>query len=304
MITIIGSLNMDLVTYTERMPKIGETVIGREFKQNPGGKGANQASAVAKLGAPVNLLGCVGADEMGRAMLDSLQEAGVDVSGVARQAESATGIAAITVDGDGNNYIVVAPGANGRLSPEHIREARTVIAASEIIVAQLEIPLETVRFSLKLAKELGKITILNPAPAVELTPEILRLIDFIIPNEIEASFLTGIKIIDRESAISAAKALCAMGPRHTLITLGKQGAVFYGPEGVVFRQAFPVNAKDSTAAGDAFVAGFTVAWLEGKGPRQSLDYACAAGALTTTKMGAQTALPTAREVGIFLSNSV
>jgi ribokinase len=191
MITVIGSLNMDLVTYVTRLPQTGETLIGKDFKQIPGGKGANQADAIAKLGVSVRMLGGVGDDSLGKTLLGSLQRDGVDISQIAIFEGISTGIATINVDDDGNNFIVVTPGANYRFLPESVPSIHEALIDSDFIVTQLEIPLETVKYSLKLAKEHGKTTILNPAPACELDDTLLSYVDILIPNETELELLSG-----------------------------------------------------------------------------------------------------------------
>jgi ribokinase len=216
---------MDLVTYVTRMPQIGETVIGKDFKQMPGGKGANQADAIARLGTPVRMLGGVGEDALGKALLTSLHKDGVDVSQIENFTDCSTGIAAITVDDAGNNCIIVTPGANYRFLAERVENSKTAIAESEFIVTQLEIPMETVSYALQLAKKLGKTTILNPAPACELDDVLLSNVDILIPNETELELLSG-KPLHSETAIPFAMAVAAL----TVTKKGAQSSLPYRRE--------------------------------------------------------------------------
>jgi ribokinase len=299
-ITVIGSLNMDLVTYVTRHPKIGETIMGKEFKQIPGGKGANQADAIAKLGVPVKMLGCVGDDMMSEVLLTALQQDGVDISKIERFNDVSTGIAAITVDSDGQNCIVVTPGANYRFLAEHIHNIQETINDSNIIVAQLEIPLETVRHSLGLAKKLGKTTILNPAPAFNLDDEFLVCVDILIPNETELEHLSGVSISNETEIITAARILIQKGVKNVIVTLGEKGCIYVGSDRISTFPAYQVNVIDTTAAGDSFIGAIAVALSEGKTMEEAIHFAMAVAALTVTKMGAQSSLPYRNEVDALL----
>jgi ribokinase len=299
-ITVIGSLNMDLVSYVTRMPLTGETVIGKDFKQAPGGKGANQADAIAKLGAPVRMLGGVGDDALGKALLTSLHKDGVDISQIESFTDCPTGIATITVDDKGNNCIVVTPGANYRFLAERIENSKAAIAASAIIVTQLEIPVETVRYSLGLAKELGKTTLLNPAPACPLDDALLSTVDLLIPNEAELEFLSGAPARTEVELSAAARRLLNRGAKAVIVTLGEKGCLYVNPEHVRIFEAYKVDAVDTTAAGDSFIGGLAVALSEGKTIEAAISFATAVAALTVTKQGAQSSLPYRHEVEEFL----
>jgi ribokinase len=301
-ITVIGSLNMDLVTYVTRLPKIGETIMGKEFKQVPGGKGANQADAIAKLGVPVKMLGCVGEDIMSEMLLASLQQDGVDISKIERFNDVSTGIAAITVDSDGRNCIVVTPGANYRFLVEHIQKNQKVISESDILVSQLEIPLETVRHSLGLAKKLGKTTILNPAPAFDLDDDFLACVDILIPNETELEQLSGIAIRSETDTIVAAQLLIQKGVTDVIVTLGEKGCMYVGSDKISTFPAHQVDVVDTTAAGDSFVGAIAVALSEGKNIEEAINFARVVAALTVTKMGAQSSLPYRHEVEALIFN--
>lgn len=300
MITVIGSLNMDLVAYAKRIPKIGETVIGKDFKQIPGGKGANQADAIAKLGIPVKMLGCVGDDMMGETLLASLHKDGVDISHIFRSEKTSTGIATIAVDDEGNNTIVVVPGANYKLTPDHIQDMTKIIMDSDIIVTQLEIPLETVKFSLETAKKFGKTTILNPAPACQLDDSLLSCVDLLIPNETELQLLTGGSLLNEEEIVKAARIMIARGVKEVIVTIGKRGCVYVNSQDARSFQAYNVDAIDTTAAGDSFIGGIAGALSEGKTMEAAIDFAMAVAALTVTKRGAQDALPYRHEVEEFM----
>jgi ribokinase len=296
MITVIGSLNMDLVTYTGRMPVMGETIMGKSFRQIPGGKGANQADAIAKLGAKVKMIGCVGRDGMGSTLLASLQKDGVDV-GYVREVEGvATGIAAITVDGAANNCIIVVPGANNALSPGHLLAAQEAIENSDVVVAQLEVPLETVKYGLEMAKRLGKLTILNPAPAVPLQDAFLSLVDILVPNDTELELLSGIRVKTGEELQKAAQLLLDKGIKELIVTLGSKGCLHINRSASTLYPAYQVAAVDTTAAGDSFIGGISTAISEGKSLQEAIAFATAVGALTVTREGAQSSLPCRDEV--------
>jgi ribokinase len=300
MIAVAGSLNMDLVTYVSRMPKTGETIRGSRFKQIPGGKGANQADAIAKLGLAVKMIGCVGEDDIGEALLLSLSSDGVDISNVSKITGVSTGIAAITVDGEGNNCIAVVPGANDELGISHITSALEAIKEADVVVVQLEVPLDTVSFVLKEAKRFGKITILNPAPALELPRELFTYIDLLVPNDTELEILSGISIEDEKSLLNAANHLLREGVNELIVTLGDKGCIHVNRQGFTQYEAYKVKAIDTTAAGDSFIGAMAVALSEGKPYEEAIPFAAAVGALTVTREGAQSSLPLRSEVEAFI----
>ena len=304
-ILVIGSLNMDLGIMTERIPRIGETVRGEGFFTTPGGKGANQAAAAAKLGGSVAMLGCVGNDAFGLQLMDSLRQSGVDTSHILRHEMLPTGVAMILVErGDciapGDNCIVIAPGANGALSPEDIRRNAALFAQCKVVVLQLEIPLETVRAAMRLAKAYGKTVLLNPAPAVPLDDEILAMADILTPNESECEALTGLPVRNKEEALAAAQVLRERGAAKVIVTLGGKGLVYAGPEGTAHLPARPVQVADTTAAGDCFMGALAAALAGGKTIEQSLPFARDAAALAVTRKGAQASLPALEDVIGFL----
>ncbi len=302
-IVVVGSLNMDLVVRTPRLPRPGETIIGHEFITAPGGKGANQTVAAAKLGAAVGMVGRVGTDDFGRALRTNLRAGGADDTYVFTEDTASTGIAIIEVDDTGQNTIVVAPGANAHVMPADIDAARSMITSAQAVIVQLEIPLDTVLHALRLARRVNVLTMLNPAPAQTLSAELLTLADIPIPNEIEASLLTGLEVRDFESAEQAADQLRQRGAQVVVVTLGERGAIAADDRGVKRVPAFQVKAIDTTAAGDAFVAALAVACADGRPLDTALREASASGALAATKLGAQPSMPTRAELDEFLRHA-
>jgi ribokinase len=290
-------MNMDLVIRSPRIPAPGETIIGSDFHSIPGGKGANQAVAAARLGAQVSMVGRVGQDAFASPLLENLAAAGINHTFVIQDAEAATGVALITVDDAGENSIVVASGANMRLSSADVEAAEATIAAAGVLLLQLESPLDTVVRAAEVAHAHGVKVILNPAPAPAqpLSTTLLSLVDVLIPNESETSLLTGMPVENQDQAGTAAAALRQSGVGTVILTLGARGALLASQAETKLSPAFKVTPVDTTAAGDAFVAGFGVALAEGKSFAEATRWGCAAGALATTQLGAQTSLPS-REV--------
>lgn len=295
-IAVVGSLNMDIVVTVDKLPAEGETLQGNGMAEVPGGKGANQAAAIGKLGTPVCMIGKVGTDGNAPVLLRSLEEAGVDTDAVMKTTEAPTGIAVVTVDAAGHNHIIVVPGANGELCKEDIDRQRQSIEQCEIVVLQLEVPLETVGYTLRLAKELGKTTVLNPAPARTLDDEILRHVDFLIPNEHELQMIAHIGPIDEQSFEQAARAFMDKGVQAVIVTLGEKGCYYADGEGVTAYPARKVNAVDTTAAGDSFIGGFVDGYLASRDADAAIRQAQIAAAITVTRHGAQSSLPTKQEI--------
>jgi ribokinase len=291
-VAVAGSLNMDLVVRAPHIPQPGETIIGSDFRNVPGGKGANQAVAAARLGADVSMVGRVGHDTFAEPLLENLAADGVDHTYVTRDPEAATGVALIVVDDAGENSIVVASGANARFSPADVDAAEEALVDADVLLLQLESPLETVRRAAELARAHGAKVLLNPAPAQDLSDELLSLIDALIPNETEAALLTGRSVRSEKDARVAAEALWDSGVETVIVTLGERGALLAQDGTVTLVPAFQVEAVDTTAAGDAFVGGFAVALAEGSALEEAVRWGNAAGALAATKMGAQPSLPT------------
>jgi ribokinase len=290
-VTVVGSLNMDLVIRAPRIPQPGETIIGGELHTVPGGKGANQAVAAARLGARVSMVGRVGRDAFAGPLLDNLTATGVDHTFVTGDAEAATGVALIVVDDAGQNSIVVASGANMRLSPADVEAAEAAISAAQVVLLQLESPLETVTRAAEIARAHGVTVILNPAPARPLPAALLSLVDVLVPNESETALLSGVPVGNQAEAAAAAAALRAAGVGTLILTLGERGAMLAREGEAALFPAFDVTPVDTTAAGDAFVGGLAVALAEGKALAEAVRWGNAAGALATTRLGAQPSLP-------------
>jgi ribokinase len=294
-ILVVGSLNMDLVVVAPRLPQIGETILGGKFATFPGGKGANQAVAAARMGATVSMIGLVGNDDYGQTLCRVAAQDKIDTKHVEFDPEEATGIALITVDADGLNTIVVAPGANLALIPQHILAAKQAFSAADVLVTQLESPLEAVTEAVNLAVKNGIPVVLNPAPARPLPTELLSSVEFFVPNEREARQIAGV-----DSLEAAIQKFLELGVRHLIITLGEQGVLLVTPEG---RKQFPahrVEAIDTVAAGDAFVGAFSTGIAEGMGVEDAVRLGNAAAAVAVTRRGAQPSLPTRADVSDFL----
>ncbi len=294
-IVVVGSLNMDLVVRVARHPRLGETLLGEEFHTFPGGKGANQAVAAARLGAPVRMVGRVGRDDFGAALLATAQNDGVDTTYIQKDPDAASGVALITVGEDGQNTIVVAAGANGRLSAADVYAAESAFADAGAVVMQLEIPLPAVEAAARLGRKYGAATILNPAPARPLSRDLLALIDYLAPNQPELRLLSGQFDLD-----AGVQTLLASGVANLIVTLGDQGVRWASAAGQVYVPAFNVEAVDTTAAGDAFVGAFAAGLADGRSVEEALRRGCAAGALSVTRAGAQPSLPTRAELEAFL----
>ncbi|HEV7301013.1 MAG TPA: ribokinase [Tepidisphaeraceae bacterium] len=298
-IVVIGSVNMDLVCRTPSMPAPGETILGSNFVTVPGGKGGNQAVAAAKLGGDVHMVGRVGDDDFGARLLNGLKQHKVNVDHVTVSEGIASGIAMILVDTKGENSIVVAPGANAKVSPADVDAAEDLIAGACCVIMQLEIPLETVKHAIALCQRLGVTTILDPAPAVANMPTALFGVDVLTPNQSEAEILLGQdlthhvtkkRVVDPKQIASE---LLARGPKSVVLKLGAAGAMAMDRDGEIAKaNSFKVKVADTTAAGDAFTGGLAVARSEGADINTALRFATAAGALACTGFGAQAALPT------------
>lgn len=278
---------MDLVVRASRHPLIGETILGGVFATFPGGKGANQAVAAARMGVSVSMVGCVGKDGFGDELLRALALDGIDSAHVSVVENQATGIALITVDSEGRNTIVVASGANLILSARHLESARAAFSSADVLVLQLETPLETVREAARMAKQMGKQVVLNPAPAQPLDAELLSLVDYFIPNEREAMQVAGADSLD-----DAIKKLLDMGVSNLLVTLGEKGVLVATRAGRASIPAFSVEAIDTVAAGDAFVGAFSAGLANGMRLEDAVRLANAAAAVSVTRRGAQPSLPT------------
>lgn len=294
-IVVVGSSNTDMVAKTERMPMPGETVFG-EFVMAPGGKGANQAVAAARLGTEVTFIARIGNDVFGDLSFSNFEREGIRTDFIIRDSSTHSGVALIFVDAKGENSIVVAPGANGRLAPEDVDRAQEALAKSKVLLLQLEIPLETVFHAASIAEKHDVKIILTPAPVRQLPTELLRLVDVLVPNETEAAALLNLPsecLIDNPQA---AAGLLDLGVASAVVTLGSRGALIVTREGNQLVPAIPVKAVDTTAAGDAFTGALSVALARGENMRKAVEFAVAAAAVSVTRMGAQPSLPTESEV--------
>ncbi len=288
---VFGSINMDLVVRTPQLPVPGETLLGHEFFTAAGGKGANQAVALARLGVPTKMVGRVGGDSFGSELINSLQTAAVQTEDVLVDQEVTSGIAAIAVDDTGENQIVIVPGANGRVDETDVERLKSLLPGASVLLLQLEIPLSAVLAAAQAARDAGVTVILDPAPAqIKVPDELYHLVDVITPNEIEAGQLADFTVNEPNSATEAAAILRQRGVETAIIKLGDRGVVCATPEETFFVPAFPVTAVDTVAAGDAFNGGLAAALVEGLSWWQAVVWGAAAGALAATKPGAQSAM--------------
>ncbi|HLB74271.1 MAG TPA: ribokinase [Sedimentisphaerales bacterium] len=301
-IVVVGSSNMDLVVKSKRIPAAGETILGGDFIMVPGGKGANQAVAAAKLGANVCFVAKLGDDVFGAQSLRNFKKERVNTSHIQQTQDAPSGVALIMVDAKGENSIVVAPGANLKLSPQDVRAAKNEIEAAGAVVAQLEIPLDTIQCAAELANRSNVPFVLDPAPARELPPELLELVDVLKPNETEAQILTGIEVTDEDSARAAAMNLLERGVKAVIVTLASKGFLLVDRDRAEYVPAHKVEAIDSTAAGDAFTGSLAVGIAQGKPLLDAASFANYVAALAVAKMGAQSSMPTLQEVHSFMSS--
>ena len=297
-ICVIGSLNMDLVVNVDTMPKPGQTIIGSNFKEVPGGKGANQAVAMARLNGNVSMIGKVGEEGFGQTLINSLKNDKVDTTYI-QTSKGATGVALITVDKNAQNSIVVSPGANFEVKEDDIDNNIEAIKNSDIVVLQLETPLNTIKYALNKAKELNKYTILNPAPAVKLDDEIIKNVDLLTPNETELEIISGVSIETEEDIQKAAQIMIEKGVKELIVTLGSKGSLYINKEKSMFKKAYKVEAVDTTAAGDSYTGALAVALSQDKNIEDAMDFASKVGALSVLKEGAQSSLPTLEDVKNF-----
>lgn len=303
-VIIVGSITADVTTFSKRLPKRGETILGEEFTLLLGGKGANQAVACGLAGAPSFMVGCVGNDLFRPLVMGGLQEHGVDTSEL-RVVEAPTGIAHIRVDDSGENDIVMVPLANDHLGPEQISAAITRLAPrASVLLTQLEIPRGAAAHAVQAARAAGLMVILDPAPAAALERETWASVDYVTPNETEASLITGIPVTDQASAIRAGEWFLAQGTGGAIITLASAGAVLVSADRQAVFESFPVTAVDTTAAGDAFSGYLGASLAAGLPIDDAIRRAMAAGALAVTKKGASPSLPSAADIELFLSNNV
>lgn len=297
-VLVVGSNNMDLVIHTARLPALGETLTGSDFRTIPGGKGANQALAAARLGAQVKMIGCVGQDLFGKALRDNLAASGVDTAAVG-EADGSTGIAVITVCG-GDNHILLDRGANARVTPARVESCAPLFRWADLVLLQFEIPMDSVVCAARLAKENDARVLLNPAPMAPFDPELLAYTDIFVPNRSEAAALLGTGIDTPAETAEAVRALCARGVEQAIITLGSDGCA-YNRGGTVWQHGiFETTVVDTTAAGDTFVGALATRLEEGGLTDAAITYATAASAITVSRSGASSSIPTREEVEAFL----
>jgi len=295
-IVVIGSSNTDMIVKSDHLPLPGETVVGGTFFTAPGGKGANQAVAAARLGGDVSFVAKVGKDQFGDAAIENYRKEGMDTQYVTRSAGSASGVALILVDGKGENSIAVASGANADLSEKDIDDAAEQIKKASIVLMQLESPVDTVLYAAKMAAEGGATVVLNPAPAAPIPEEMYRYLYAVTPNETESEILTGVKVEDEASALKASEVFISRGVKKVVITLGSKGAFVNDGGNSYMVPARKVKAVDTTAAGDTYNGAMCVALAEGKTLKEALEFATKASAIAVTRMGAQPSVPTREEV--------
>lgn len=289
-ILVVGSINIDLVMNTERVARVGETVRGTSFNTIAGGKGANQAVAAARLGAKVKMLGAVGNDAYGNVLVEGMQKDGIDVSGIERF-DTSTGVAVIVVC-NGDNSIIINAGANACVTPEYIDRHIDAIEWADFVIMQYEIPMETVLHTARIAHELGKIVVINPAPMTETPDELIKICDLFVPNQTEANALLG-EECDEQTAVKKIKEL---GAKSVLMTLGSKGSLMFDGRDMEYTPAVKVEAVDSTAAGDCFIGALVTALSEDKPMKEAVRFATKAASVSVTRSGAQTSLPYRREI--------
>lgn len=298
-ITVVGSFMMDLVIKAPRRPQKGETLIGESFGMYPGGKGFNQAVAASRLGATVHMIGKLGEDDFGTRFRKSLKAVGIGSDHVSGTEKAMTGVGSPVIDSAGDNSIIVVPGANMFLTSKDIDKARGLIAESDMVLMQLENPVETIHHAAKIAHEYGVPVLLNPAPACKLPDELLSLLTILTPNEIEAEMLSRFNVADTRSAVKAARALLEKNIQSVVLTLGSRGALLAEKNRVLQVQGYKVGVVDTTAAGDAFCAALAVEYVTRHSMEDAILFANAAGALATTILGAEPAMPTLTMVDTF-----
>lgn len=303
-IVVVGSLNLDLVAGVKRLPSLGETIIGLNFNTYCGGKGANQAVALARLGAQVKMIGKLGNDAFAVQLRNSIQQAGVDTSSV-ESVRGNSGIALITTSADGDNTIVVIPGANSSLTPKDIERCRPQIEGADIVLGQLEIPQETTEYLGQLVRSAGIPFLLDPAPAYPLSRKLMQSVTWLTPNETEAQLLLKAHYPELPSCSTpeCADRLLGIGIRNVILKLGARGAYMAGEDvESTYVDGFPVAVVDSTAAGDAFNGAFAFALVQnGMAPKEAAEFACAAAALSVTRSGAQTSMPNLCDCEAFIA---
>ena len=297
-ICVVGSCNYDMIAYTERLPKQGETIMGKDFKMGFGGKGANQAVAAAKLGADVTMVGKLGTDIFGKQTIENFKNLQIHSNHIYFTDKASSGVAPIWVDDHGHNSIIVVPGANNLITSEEIEAARKAIASAKILICQNEIPLQTSKRALQIAKEEGVITCFNPAPApkAELSKDFYELIDIFCPNETESELLTNKPVRNIDDAVNAGKELVKKGVKKVMMTLGSNGCLFVDSKSYTHIQGVKVKAVDTTGAGDCFIGSFAYFFAAGCSEQEAAERACVVASISVQHPGTQTSFPLAKEL--------
>ncbi|MCP4178581.1 MAG: ribokinase [bacterium] len=297
-ICVVGSSNYDLIAYTDRIPKLGETIHGHKFEMGFGGKGANQAVTAGKLGADVTMITKLGEDVFGKQTLENFEKCGINTDYVYFTDKASSGVAPISVDKDANNCIIVVAGANNLITEEEVEAARTTIAASKVLICQMEIPLNVTKKALQIAREEGVTTVFNPAPAPEegLPEDVLKLSDIFCPNETETELLTGMPVTNIEEAIAAGRVLITKGPKKVLMTLGEKGSLLITPDDYILVEPNIVDAKDTTGAGDCFIGSYAYFYSAGIDEREAIRRANIVASYSVQKPGTQKSYPFASEL--------
>lgn len=301
MIYVLGSINMDMVAQVDRIPQLGETLGAKKFYSNQGGKGANQAVAIAKLGGNVKMIGKVGNDVNGQFLMSALKSSGVDVSNVTI-ADANSGLAMIAVE-NGDNRIIFDAGANGYITEGDVDIGLADASENDILIMQLEIPMEVVEYAASVAKEIGMTVILNPAPALPVSSKLLQNVDVIIPNESETKLLTDVDVCDEVHLALAVRALYKMGVNKVVVTMGENGSAVAEGQTITYIEPRKVTAVDTTSAGDTFIGAFALCLAQGKGMVDSANFASVASSITVTREGASQSIPTLLEVNEILESN-
>ena len=299
-VVVVGSSIMDLAVKVQRRPNKGETIVGESFCMYIGGKGTNQAIAAARLGSIVHMVGCIGCDSFGDLFLENFKRDKINTDFVIRDPVIGTGIGTPVIDANGDNSIIIVPQANMMLSPKNVETAAEVIANADILMLQLEVPLDTSQRAAEIAKTNGTIVILNPAPACEIPESLFRLVDILIPNQTEAELLSGISINDDDSVKRVAEVLLSKEITVLIITLGELGAILFKDNKTTLIPPRVVDVVDTTGAGDAYCGALAASLAEGKKIEDAVYFASAAGALAVTKMGAEPSMPTRQDMEVFI----
>lgn len=295
-VLVVGSINMDFIIKLEEIPKVGETLLGESLEQVPGGKGANQAIALSRLGTETYFLGKIGRDNLGESLIENMKISEIKVDNIEKIDGISTGMAMINVDKDGNNNIVVVPGANAEVNKEYLKNNEKLFKDVDAALFQFELPIDTVNYGLEISKKYNKTTIVNPAPAMDMSDEMLKNIDILIPNEHELARIAKMKIETEKDLIVASRKIISKGVKDIIVTLGSKGVMYVNKDSKKSFAPYKVNVVDTVGAGDSFIGGFVSEFLKSKDIDKAIDLGQKAAALTIQKVGAQTSIPTSDEI--------